>query len=495
MKEELKCPKCGSIFTVNETDYNLLINQIKNKEFNEEIDTRMKEFYALNKIEQEKIRDKMLHEFNEKLNKKDIDIIAKNAEIDKLKSQKDSEIERINNEKVNEINLLKNQIEKNEDKIKIAIAEEHNKINEILKNKDIEIENLKNKIINFENEKKTTLQLAIADKEQQIIKLNSIIEENENKVKIAVFEEKNKFNEILHNKDSEIEKLKNKIELKNNEIQLTESTLQKNFDIERKRFKEQIDYYKDLKSKMSTKMVGETLEQHCNLEFEKYLRPLMPNAYFDKDNDIIDGTKGDFIFRDKDDDYEYVSIMFEMKNEMDSTASKHKNEDFFKKLNDDRNKKHCEFAVLVSLLESDNDLYNNGIVNVSHLYPNMYVIRPQFFVPFIMLIVQTSRKSLKYKRQLEFVQSKDIDITNFENDLLTFQEKFGRNYRLASEKFKTAIDEIDVTIKHLEKIKKELIGCENNLRLANEKAENLTINKLTRNNLTMKTKFEELKKN
>jgi hypothetical protein len=240
-------------------------------------------------------------------------------------------------------------------------------------------------------------------------------------------------------------------------------------------------------------MVGETLEQHCSLEFEKYLRPLLPNAYFEKDNDVVDGTKGDFIFRDREDDFEYVSIMFEMKNEMDTTANKHKNEDFFKKLNEDRNKKHCEFAVLVTLLEAENDRYNAGIVNVSYLYPKMYVIRPQFFIPFITIIVQAARKSLEYKKQLEFIQSKEIDITNFENQLLEFQDKFGKNYRIASEKFKKAIDEIDETIKHLQKVKDAIIGCDNNLRLANDKAEGLTIKKLTRNNPTMKEKFNAVR--
>jgi len=221
------------------------------------------------------------------------------------------------------------------------------------------------------------------------------------------------------------------------------------------------------------------------------LRPMMPNAYFEKDNDASDGTKGDFIFRDSEEGTEYVSIMFEMKNEMDTTATKHKNEDFFKKLDDDRRKKGCEFAVLVSLLEPDNELYNGGIVDVSHRFPKMYVIRPQFFIPMITLLVQTSKKSLEYKKQLILAQSKEVDVTNFENSLLDFQDKFGRNYRLASEKFKTAIDEIDKSIAHLQKIKDALIGSENNLRLANDKAQDLTIKKLTRNNPTMKQKFDE----
>lgn len=220
----------------------------------------------------------------------------------------------------------------------------------------------------------------------------------------------------------------------------------------------------------------------------------MPNAYFEKDNDATSGSKGDFIFKDSEDGIEYISIMFEMKNEMDTTSTKHKNEDFFKKLNDDRNKKGCEFAVLVSLLEQDNELYNGGIVDVSYKYPKMYVIRPQFFIPIITLLVQTSKKSLEYKKELALAKSKEIDVTNFENNLLDFQDKFGRNYRLASDKFRNAIEEIDKSITHLQKIKDALLGSENNLRLANEKAQDLSIKKLTKDNPTMRQKFEEAKK-
>lgn len=246
-----------------------------------------------------------------------------------------------------------------------------------------------------------------------------------------------------------------------------------------------------MKTKMSTKMVGETLEVHCSTLFNQMLRPMMPTAYFEKDNDASEGTKGDFIFRDTDDGTEYVSIMFEMKNEMDTTATKHRNEDFFKKLDEDRRKKNCEFAVLVSLLEPESELYNGGIVDVSYRYPKMYVIRPQFFIPIITLLVQTSKKSLEFKRELATARAQSVDVTNFEQSLLDFQEKFGNNFRLASERFQTAIAEIDKSIDHLQKIKNALLGSANNLRLANDKAQNLTIKKLTRNNPTMKQKFEE----
>ena len=243
---------------------------------------------------------------------------------------------------------------------------------------------------------------------------------------------------------------------------------------------------------MSTKMIGETLEIHCSTQFNQMLRPMMPNAYFEKDNDASGGTKGDFIFRDfGEDGTEYVSIMFEMKNEADETATKHKNEDFLKKLDTDRRAKGCEFAVLVSLLEPDNELYNGGIVDMSYRYDKMYVIRPQFFIPMITLLVQTSKKGLEYRQQLAIAQKQSIDVSNFESQLEDFRERFGKNYRLASEKFKTAIDEIDKSIQHLNKIKDALVGSEYNLRLANDKAEALTIKKLTRGNPTMKAKFEE----
>ena len=297
----------------------------------------------------------------------------------------------------------------------------------------------------------------------------------------------------LNQKDLEITKLKSSVEAQRLEITNKLASQTEQYENELKSKQELVEYYKDMKSRLSTKMVGETLEIHCSTEFNR-VRPLFPNAYFEKDNEVADGTKGDFIFRDYDDGTEYVSIMFEMKNESDETATKHKNEDFLKKLDTDRNKKNCEFAVLVSLLEPESELYNTGIVDMSHRYPKMYVIRPQFFIPLITLLVQTSKKSLEYKKQLAIAKGQSIDVTNFENDLLDFKDKFSRNYRLASDKFKKAIEEIDKSIDHLQKIKEALIGSENNLRLANNKAEELTIKKLTRNNPTMTKAFEDARK-
>ena len=434
--KELKCPKCGNVFKVDEADYAFIVSQVKTAEFEAEINRRLSELHERHKAEQELATAKTEQTFQSQLSKKELELGAKDAEIERLKSQ----------------------------------------------------------LAQIEAQKETEMATALAAKDQEIAQLNSTIAQSDSKMQLAVMEERNKAQQTVQAKDNEITQLRSAVELEKREAQIHEATLIKQHEDQLRMKQEQVDYYKDMKTKLSTKMVGETLEQHCSIQFEQFIRPLMPNAYFDKDNDATDGTKGDFIFRDSEDGTEYISIMFEMKNEMDTTATKHKNDDFLKKLDEDRRKKGCEFAVLVSLLEAENDLYNNGIVNKSHLYPKMYVIRPQFFVPFINLLVQASKKSLEYKKQLILAQSKEVDVTNFENQLEEFKDKFGKNYRLASEKFHTAIDEIDKTIDHLQKVRKALVGSEDNLRLANDKAEGLTIRKLTYKNPTMKAKFEEARK-
>lgn len=434
--KELKCPKCGNVFQVDEADYASIVSQVKNAEFEAEIQHRLAEMNKRLTAEQQLATSRKEQSFQAQLSKKDL----------------------------------------------------------LLGEKDTEIERLKMQLQNIENKKQSELTLALAEKDQTIAQLNSTIAQNNDKLQLAVMEERNKAQQSIQKKETELSQLRTALELEKREAQIHESALVKRHEDELRMKQEQVDYYKDLKTRMSTKMVGETLEQHCSIEFEQYIRPMMPNAYFDKDNDAADGTKGDFIFRDSEDGTEYISIMFEMKNEMDTTATKHKNDDFLKKLDEDRRKKGCEFAVLVSLLEADNDLYNNGIVNKNHLYPKMYVIRPQFFVPFINLLVQASRKSLEYKKQLALAQSKEVDVTNFEQKIEDFKSKFGRHYQLASNKFEAAIKDIDATIAKLQKVRDELLGSENNLRLANQDTENLTIRKLTYNNPTMKAKFEEARK-
>lgn len=368
--------------------------------------------------------------------------IKKDAEIEKLRLNAESELKKKLSEKEIEIAKLNAQIESNE------------------ANKKLEISN------------------AVSSKDAEILDLKSQLKAKDTEKENAVFNA-----ERL--KDIEIQKLNNAIENDKN-----------NFTERERQLKEQVDYYKDLKIKMSTKMIGETLEQHCQNSFNQIRMAGFPNSYFEKDNDIKTGSKGDYIFKDfTDDKTEIVSIMFEMKNECDTTATKHKNEDFLKELDKDRKEKGCEYAVLVSLLESENDFYNNGIVDVSYKYPKMYVIRPQFFIPIITLLRNANLNAVDYKKQLIQTRNQNVDITNFEASLNDFKDKFSRNYRLASEKFSSAIDEIDKTISHLQKVKEGLLGSINNLRLANDKAEELTIKRLTHDNPTMREKFEELKNN
>ena len=445
--KELKCPKCGSVFTVDEADYASILQQVKNQEFEAELRKRLAEMDSRHKAEQQLASAKAQQDFQIQLNQKMAELNAKEAEIERIKHQGQTEIA-----------------------------------------------DLRHQLKNIAAQKEAEKNLALAAKEQQIASLNATIGQHQANIEIALLKQKNETQEIIRRKESQIQQLISDADLEKTQAKIRESELVKRHHHELQAKQELVEYYKDLKTRMSTKMVGETLEIHCSTLFNQMLRPVMPNAYFEKDNDASDGTKGDFIFRDSEEGTEYVSIMFEMKNEMDTTATKHRNEDFYKKLDEDRRKKNCEFAVLVSLLEPDSELYNGGIVDVSYRYPKMYVIRPQFFIPLITLLVQTSKKSLEYKRQLILAQSKEVDVTNFENKLMDFKTKFGRHYGLAAKKFDEAIKQIDDTIAKLTKVKESLIGSENNLRLANQDTEELTIRKLTYKNPTMKAKFDEARK-
>ena len=399
---EIKCPKCGEPFQIDEAGYAAILKQVHDREFDKEIEKKVREL--------EKDKD----------NAVDMALLKADA-----KSKQD-------------LAELKNELLEKENRIRTLEMK-------------IELERA--------NSEKAVGR-AVQEKEKQIIELNSKLTMADTEHKLTVNQLTQSHNDMIKAKD------------------------------------EQIAYYKDLKAKASTKMLGETLEQHCEVEFNSIRATAFPNAYFEKDNDAKSGSKGDYIYRESSNEgIEFISIMFEMKNEADETASKHKNEDFFKKLDKDRNEKKCEYAVLVSMLEADNELYNGGIVDVSHKYEKMYVIRPQFFIPLISILRNSALHSLAYKQELAVVKNKNIDITNFENSLLDFQDKFSKNYELASRKFKNAIDEIDKTIEKLQKVKAELLGSENNLRLANDKAQDLSIKKLTRNNPTMKAKFAELEEN
>ena len=399
--QEIKCPKCGEVFRVDESGYAAIVKQVRDKEFSKEI-----------------------HEREERLEK-----------------EKDSAV-------------------------KIAKAETAESLKDEIAAKTAEISELKAKLDAEENKRKLAVNEALAEKEREL---------SEQREKIIL--------------------LNGQLETSEKSSKLKEQTIKESYEEKLKDKDEQIAYYKDLKARQSTKMVGETLEQHCENEFNRLRATGFQNAYFEKDNDARTGSKGDFIFREASEDgTEFISIMFEMKNEMDTTATKHKNEDFFKELDKDRNEKDCEYAILVSLLEADSELYNSGIVDVSYKYPKMYVIRPQFFIPMITLLRNAALNSLQYRQELEIIRNQNIDISHFEEDMNDFKDKFARNYRIASEKFRKAIVEIDKTIDHLQKTKDALLSSENNLRLANNKAEELSIKRLTRHNPTMAEKFNELKK-
>ena len=452
---EIKCPKCGTMFQINETDYETIVRQIRNKEFEKEISNRENQ-YKIDKENAIKLAQANAEKIlTEKLNKKEIEITELKNNLKITEEQTKNNLEKEYKEQLNnyvmEINKLKNDIKLNESTIQKKHSEELNE-------KDLEIEKLKSKLELNETQKELEINKKITEKENVITSLN------------------------------------NQIELNKKEYQIKEQNIKDSYEGKIKLQQEQIEYYKDFKARQSTKMIGESLEQHCNVEFNK-LRPLFKNEYFEKDNKLSEtGSKGDFIYRDYDDDKtEIVSIMFEMKNEADTTATKHKNEDFFKELDKDRREKNCEYAVLVSLLENDNDYYNNGIVDVSHRYEKMYVIRPQFFIPLITLIRGIAINSLQYKKELQIIQNQNIDISNFEEKINAFKDGFSKNYQTASNKFQLAIKEIDESIKRLQKTKEALLSSENQLRLANDKAQNLTIKKLTHNNETMKKMFDDVK--
>lgn len=362
---------------------------------------------------------------------------------------------------------------------------------EEMKEKDLELAKMKQK---DEFDKLISSKEAeIIEKEKEIEQLKAQVSGSETEKELAVSKAVWEKEKEISQKLTEITELKNKLSNKDAENQLKEQSLQREYEDKLKSKDELIEYYKDFKARQSTKMVGESLEQHCLNQFNSLRMTAFPTAYFEKDNDAKTGSKGDFIFRESAEGIEFVSIMFEMKNEMDETATKHKNEDFLKELDKDRRQKGCEYAVLVSLLEIDNELYNNGIVDVSYRYEKMYVIRPQFFIPLITLLRNAALNSLKYRQELELAKNQQIDILNFEKNMNSFKDGFGRNYRLASEKFKKAIEEIDKTIDHLQKTKDALLSSENQLRLANNKAEDLSIKKLTKNAPTVKEMFDEIK--
>ena len=492
---EIKCPECGKVFSVDEASYASIVNQVRTKELEEEIRRRVAEVEKQQQLKHQS--DKLISDqaYQQKLNAKDQEIEKRNADIARLEEQvksiaisKQAEFDKRLSEKELEIAQIK-------EKAQGTVKEKQLENERLLAEKDTRIARLEEQMKGIAKDKQAEFDRILAEKESELVRLQGVIEQSNSQTKVAVLEEKNKANEIILSKESEIATLKGKVESEKTDALQREQEIRNNYEIRLKQMQELVEQYKDFKVRLSTKMLGESLEVHCSNQYNVNIRPILPHAYFEKDNDASEGSKGDFIFRDYDDGYEYISIMFEMKNEMDTTATKHKNEDFFKKLNDDRNKKGCEYAVLVSLLEPDSELYNGGIVDVSHRYPKMYVIRPQFFIPLISLLVQMARKNVGLQKELIQARSLSVDITTFEGKLDEFKEKFGRDYRLASTKFNDAIASIDKSIKDLQAVRASLVSSEDHLRLANAKAEGLTIRKLTYKNPTMKALFDEARKN
>ena len=416
---EIKCPKCGTMFTVDKADYADIVSQVKNQEFAAEVAKREEELRAQYATREQLAKQQAEMQLQQSLAAKTSEIEKQNSELAELRA------------KLQGIEQVKNS------ERQAAILAEQNR-----------------------------LQDTINSKEAEIAHLNALMAQTVSK----------------HEADAI---------LKAQEVALNEQKIRGEYEQLIKAKDQEVEFYKNFKTKMSTKMLGETLEQHCAVLFENNLRPMMPNAYFEKDNDASQGSKGDFIFRDSVNEQEYISIMFEMKNEADETATKHRNEDFFKKLDEDRQKKGCEYAVLVSMLEPDSEIYNQGIVDVSHKYPKMFVVRPQQFITIITLLTNANKKSISLQSELAIAKSQSLDVTKFESQLTEFKEKFGYNYRKASDHFHTAIAEIDKTIDHLQKVKKGLELSVDNLRLADRRAQDLTIKKLTRGNATMKKLFEE----
>lgn len=425
---QVKCPSCGKEFTIDEASYAEIVSQVRNKEFTAEIHEKLEQIAHQHQSELALVQEKAANQLANQL------------------AQKETEISDLQH-KISQFEIEKELVKRESDKQRIT---------------------------------------EISAKERELAELQAKMKELENQNKLSL---------IQANADNEklIADLKNQLQLKEKEDALEKQSLKQQYETELKQKDDTIAFYKDFKAKQSTKMIGESLEQHCEIEFNRLRSAAFPRAEFGKDNDARTGSKGDYIYREYDEHgTEIISIMFEMKNEGDETATKKKNEHFFKELDKDRTEKHCEYAILVTLLEADNELYNTGIVDVSYAYDKMYVIRPQFFIPMITLLRNAAMNSLQYKQEVALMREQNIDITNFEEDLNTFKEGFARNYELASRKFSTAIDEIDKTITHLQKTKEALLSSENNLRLANKKADDLTVKKLVKNNPTMKEKFDSL---
>jgi len=459
---EISCPHCSKVFKVDETGYADILKQVRDHAFEEQLQERLQVAAQEKENALALAEEKLSRKFQKEAQERESQIQSLNNKLEANKTQLELATTKAVSAVEKERDALQTQLiqarQDHENETKLAAVAKETALQEATSQKDLEIQNLKSQL----QSKDTTHQLAIT--------------------------------QALSEVEKERDQLKNNLEHSTLEKQIAEKALQDKYETQLKDRDDAIERLRDMKAKLSTKMVGETLEQHCETEFNRLRSTAFHNAYFEKDNDSRSGSKGDFIFREENEsETEIVSIMFEMKNESDTTQTKKKNEDFFKELDKDRTEKGCEYAILVSLLEPESELYNTGIVDVSHRYQKMYVIRPQFFIPIITLLRNAAMNSLTYKNELALVKAQNIDVTNFESDLTKFKDAFGRNYELASRQFQTAVDEIDKSIIHLQKTKEALLKSSNNMRLANNKAQDVTVKKLVRDNHTMKEKFEQSK--
>lgn len=430
--KEIKCPNCGKVISVDDADFASILSQVKNQAFDAELNARLSELQKRMELEQR--------------------------------------TQALSREQAYQAELARREA---------AIKERENEVNQLKQNEGL-----------IRQQEQVKHEQSLAALKVEVERLKGELARGADQVAKARLEEQNISKDALRQKEKEVEMLRLEMAKERNDATSRENLLKTDYELKIRQANEMVEYYKDMKTRLSTKMVGESLEQHCSTQFNTTLRPIMPHAYFEKDNESIDGTKGDFVFRDFDDGMEYISIMFEMKNEMSTTVTKHKNEDFLAKLDSDRRKKGCEYAVLVSLLEADNELYNNGIVDFSHRYEKMYVIRPQFFIPLITLLVQASRKTIEYKHKLIQAEQQSVDLSNFTSRLEAFKEAYGKNMEAAQKKFNSAIEQIDKSIAALQKVRESLLGSEEALRRAGKKTEELTIKKLTWGSKSLREQLE-----
>lgn len=501
--QQIRCPHCGEVFTIDESNYESIVRQIRNHEFSEELERRSSELKRTMDAQIELMKAETEHSFEQQLAEKQSALDETRHQMKLMESDYSAKMESSRTE-------LEKTVASLENRLKLAESEKESALREMsaLKEKENseEIFSLQQKIAELNHRLEAQQARSRADLDAEIEKnrsevalLKNTMESREREKQLLIDKA---IAEITEEKNSEIQEYRIRLETQKNEAQLREESLRDSFnetlaskDREIASQKELVQQYKDFKVRQSTKMVGESLEQHCSYEFNRNRMGMFPRAYFEKDNDARTGSKGDFIFKDyAEDGTEIISIMFEMKNENETTATKHRNEDFLKELDKDRREKNCEYAILVSMLEIDNDLYNEGIVDVSYRYPKMYVVRPQFFIPIITILRNAALNAAEYKHQLMVERNNNLDIARFEENMNAFKDAFARNYDLASKKFQQAIEEIDKTIDHLQKTKDALLSSDRNLRLANNKAQDLTIKRLTKNAPSLAEKFEEQKK-